>query len=334
MTFSHSGLRQPSRRAWLVAGVALGLIVPLLAAEAFLRLRPPEDLIPYLGDELSQSGIYKPDPVLRVDYKSIDDYIPYETPPLRELEPLNSEQPTWLFFGNSFARGLSASVRPRLTTHRVLFFREAKDELHMRVAQFRLLLENGLKAERAFFTLIPIEAARYAVRPLDWVYVTRDGAISSKISHPGEPLDTLLERSWLARTAWVRSRLHLADPTFRMSSISETVPASVVEDFRTMFNALGEVSRQYRVPVTVVLLPDRRQILGDSSFALQNRLAELVRAAGLDAFDPAAAFLAAPDKRALYLPDWHYTGVGDKVLLDRLLAHLHDARVAGTTPSQ
>jgi hypothetical protein len=311
-------------RLRIAAGVLAGLLLPLFAAEYYVRLKPPEDLEPYLGD-YGPSGIYRPDPVLRVDYRSVDDYKPYEAPKLADLKPRNTEQPTWLFFGNSFAGGLSRSVRTRLQSHRVLFFREAKDELHMRVAQLRLLLENGLKPERAFFTLIPIEAARYVIRPLDWVYVNGHGAIASKFNLPGEPINTVLEHSWLTRLAWVRTKLHLANPTFRMSRITETVPNSVVEDFRTMFDALGEVSRKYGVPVTVVTLPDRRQILADSSFALQKRLSPLIKAAGLDRFDPSEVFLAHPDKRSIFLPDWHYTPVGDDLLLNAMLKHLGQA---------
>lgn len=336
MVLTETDSRRSNRRPWLVAGVVIGLALPLLAAESFLRFKPPEDLLPYLGDARSQRGIYKPDPILRADYQSIDLYIPYETPPLRDLSPLNTAEPTWLFFGNSFARGLSNSVRPRLPSHRVLFFREAKDEFHLRVAQFRLLAASGLKAERAFFTLIPAEIARYAHRPLEWVFVGRGGALAEDFNRPGEPLNALLDHSWLARTAWIRSRLHRANRLFRSSSISESVPESVTSDFQTMLNALGAISREYRIPVTVVLLPDRRQILGSSTFSLQRQLAALAKAAGLDAFDPSEAFLAAPDKRALYQPDWHYNENGDAILLDRLLAHLLKAsgKVSRAGPAQ
>jgi hypothetical protein len=318
---STASAKPNGERLRLAAGILAGLLLPLFAAEYYVHLKPPQDLEPYLGDA-APSGIYRPDPVLRVDYKSIDDYTPFEAPRLADLKPLNVEQSTWLFFGNSFARGLSASVRERLPSHRILFFREAKDELHMRIAQLRLLLESGLKPERVFFTIIPIEVARYVIRPLKWVYVNRQGAISSKYNLPGEPINTVLEQSWLARLAWVRSKLHLADPTFRMSRITEAVPATAIEDFRTMFNALGEVSRKHGVPVTIVTLPDRRQILGESSFALQEQLSALIKSARLDKFDPSEDFLAYSDKRAIFLPDWHYTPIGDKLLLDALLKNL------------
>ena len=312
------------RRGWVrfAVGLVAGLMLPILAGEAYVRLQPPEDLEPYLGDQSPRSGTYRPDPRLRVDYRSIDEYVPREVPRLPDLKPLNTKEPTWLFFGNSFAGNLSASVHEALPSHRIMHFREMKDEFHMRVAQARLLLDNGLRPDRMFFTLIPIEFARYAVRPLSWVYVNRQGAISFRFRMPVWPLDYLLNHSWLARIAWIRTKLHLANPTFRMSGIIDSVPQSVLDDFEVMFGVLGELSKKYGVPTTVILLPDRRQILGRSDFVLQTKISKLVTAAGLDVFDPRDAFLGHPDRRAIYIPDWHYSPIGDRVLLAALSRHL------------
>jgi hypothetical protein len=312
-------------RLRLVVGIAIGLLLPLVAGEAYVRLLPPADLKPYLGDSYSRSGIYRPDPVLRVDYRSPDDFVPSDgTPRLRDLKPLNVDR-TWLFFGVSFAGGMSRWAGNSLPSHRVLFFRETGDEFHMRVAQARLLLENGLRPERMFFPVIPVEFARYVLRPLSWVDVTRQGSIAYRIRMPGWPLDALLAHSWLARVAWVRSKLHLASPTYRLSRITESVPQTVIDDFESMLGALGELSRKHNVPATIVLLPDRRQILGSSNFELQDKMSALARKAGLDVFNPRAAFLSYPDKRALYLPDWHYTPLGQGLLFDGLMAHLRQS---------
>ncbi len=314
-----------------VAGVLVGCILPLLVAEFSIRLRPPDDIKVYLGDKSGLTGIYQPDPVLGATYRSLDVYQPAEAPKLADLQPLNTSEPTWIFFGNSFARGLSASARVRYKdTRRILFFREIKDELHLRVSQFRLLLENGLKPERAFFTLIPSETSQYVLRPLGWVEVNKDGAVGTKFNRPGEPLNTLLDHSALVRLAWVRSRLRHADPMFSPRSITEGVPEAAAKDFKVMFNAIGGLSRKYGVPVTIVILPERRQILGSSTYALQAALAPLARDAGLDAFDPHEAFLAHSDKRSMYLPDWHYSPIGDDILLDALEAHLKDPKTGST----
>ena len=89
-----------------------------------------------------------------------------------------------------------------------------------------------------------------------------------------------------------------------------------------MLGALAELSRKHQVPVTIVLLPDRRQILGNSNFELQKKISGLARKAGLDVLDPRAVFLDYPDKRAMYLPDWHYTSLGQGLLFEGLMAHL------------
>ena len=309
----------------LVVGIVIGLLLPLVAGEAYVRLLPLADLKPYLGDSYSRSGVYRPDPVLRVDYRSPDDFVPFDgTPRLRDLKPLNVDR-TWLFFGVSFAGGMSRWAGQSLPSHRTLFYRENGDEFHMRIAQARLLLENGLRPERMFFPMIPVEFARYVLRPLSWVDVNRYGAITYRVRMPGWPLDTLLAHSWLARVAWVRSKLHLASPTYRLSRITESVPQTVIDDFELMLGALGELSRKHQVPATIVLLPDRRQVLGSSKFELQNKISALARKAGLDVFDPQAVFLDYPDKRAMYLPDWHYTSLGQGLLFDGLMAHLRQS---------
>ena len=314
--------RSRTGRLRLAAGIVIGILLPLAAGEAYVRLLPPADLKPYLGDSYARSGVYRPDPLLRVDYRSADDFVPSDgTPRLRDLTPLNVDR-TWLFFGVSFAGGMSRWAGESLPSHRVLFFREIGDEFHMRVAQARLLLENGLRPERMFFPLIPVEFARYVLRPLSWVDVNRYGAITYRVRMPGWPLDALLAHSWLARVACVRSKLHLASPTYRLSRITESVPQTVVDDFELMLSALADLSRKYRVPVTIVLLPDRRQILGSSNFELQSKMSALARKVGLDVFDPKAVFLDYPDKRAMYLPDWHYTSLGQGRLFDALMVHL------------
>src|SRR5258707_460868 len=294
-----------------VAGVLIGLLVPLLFGEAYIRLRPPADIQEYLGDESPLKGIYRPDPVLGADYRTINDYRPSEAPPFAEIRPLNVPQ-TWLFFGNSFAHKMSVTARNELPSHRILFFGESKDRLHLRIAQARMLLENGLRPERMIFTLISGEIAAYAKLPLSSVYVNRGGAITYRVRMPPAPWDQILIRSRLALMAWIHSGLYQANPGFRPWHITETVPETVVSDFRRLFGALGELSRKQGVPVTVIIFPDRRQILGNSKFAMQKTMIELGQEAGLDVFDPHDVVLGYADKAALYEPDWHYTPTGNK----------------------
>jgi hypothetical protein len=312
-------------------GVAIGLVVPLIFGEVYARLYPPADIQEYLGDDSPLTGIYRPDPVLGVDYRSIDDYRPFEAPPFSEIRPLNVPR-TWLFFGNSFARGMSVTAREALPSHRILFFREAKDRLHMRVAEARMLLAHGLKPERMIFTLISGEVAAYVKLPLASVYVNRGGAITYRVRMPPAPWDRLLVHSRLALMAWIHSGLYQAIPRFRPTQITETVPEIVVDDFHRMLNAIGELSRQYEIPATVVIFPDRHQILTEGSrFAMQQTLVALCREAGLDVYDPSPLLLSYPDKKALYLPDWHYTDLGNKMIFADFLAHLEATGAQKTT---
>lgn len=304
-------------------GLLIGLIAPLALGEAYIRFRPPLDLQSYLGDSSPLTGIYKPDPDLGADYRSIDDYRPDEAPRFSEIRPLNTSNPTWLFFGNSFAGNLSYAAADQLPSYRVMFFREPKDRLHMRIAQARMLLAHGLKPERMIFTLIPLEIGVYAQLPLSSIYVSRNGVITYRVRMPHAPWNWVLTHSRLALMAWVRSGLYWAIPGFQAWWITETFPDSVSKDFQHLFGKLGELSRQYGVPVTVIILPDRRQILnGSSKFIMQKIIADLGHEAGLDVYDPSPTMLSYPDKRSLYVPDGHYTKLGYNLVIKDLLDHL------------
>ncbi len=315
------------RRSIFTAGFLIGLLLPLAFGEAYIRLRPPLSLQNYLGDASPLAGIYKPDPELGVDYRSIDDYLPNEAPRFSDIKPLNTSNPTWLFFGNSFAGNLTLAARDALPSHRVLFFREPKDRLHMRIAQARMLLAHGLKPQRLIFTLIPLEIAIYAQTPLSSVYVNKNGAITYRVRAPREPWNYLISHSRLALMGWVSSGLYRANPRFQLSHITEAFPDTVVNDFKNLLGKLGDLSRQYGVPATVIILPDRRQILSEKSkFMMQKIIADLGREAGLDVFDPSPMMLRYPDKRALYVPDWHYTKLGYRLVIEDLLLHIKQAQ--------
>jgi hypothetical protein len=322
------------RRSYFALGVLVGLLVPIVLAEAYVRLRPPADVQDYLGDASPLSGIYKPDPVLSVDYHSFGDFRALNAERFDGFGPLDSPRPTWAFFGPSFAGDLGRTAEAAMPSHRIYFdIRDIrgptqKDQFHLWIAQARLLLENGFHPQRMFFVLVPQEFARYASTPLAWVYVTRRGAINYRVRLPIPPFDCAIEASRLALVAWTRSGLHHANPTFRSRTITEKLPPGVIEDFRRMFAVLGGLSRRYSVPITIVLLPDRRQILSQSNFVLQKTAIALIKDAGLDPFDSSEAFLRQPDRRALYIPDWHYTPLGNRILLEALRAHVENSAVA------
>lgn len=314
--------RRAKRTGWIVAaGVLAGLIVPLALGEAFTRLRPPENVRQFLNGDPALKGSYKSDPVLRMNYRSPDLYQPAEAPKLAQI-PKSSPKPTWMFFGVSFAKGISETAGRVMPSHRILFFREINDRLHMRVQQARMILDYGVTAERLVFVLIPLEIARYTETPLSYFGVSDKGAVVYSVRKPPKPFDWVIDNSRLALVAWVRARRHNAVPNFRLSTITENIPEAVSRDFRLMFGELGKLSREKRVPVTIVLLPDRRQVLNDgSSYALQKAMTALAKKAGIDIYDPVELLRVQPDRRALFLPDWHYTERGYELVVKGLKEH-------------
>jgi hypothetical protein len=237
------------------------------------------------------------------------------------MASLNSDEPTWLFFGNSFAYGLSLAAKGQRPLYRIYYLQESKDRLHLRIAQARLLLQSGMRPQRMLFTLIPLEVREYARTPLSSVYVNRNGAINYQFRSPPRPLDRLIDHSRLALLAWVGSGLHHFDLTLRHSQVSEYLPPQVIDDFRKMFEVVGKLSRDYNVPATVVIFPHRNQILSDSSkFVMQRTLKRLGEEAGISVFDPGERLRAHPDRRALFLPDWHHTPLGNELIIKALLS--------------
>jgi hypothetical protein len=209
-----------------------------------------------------------------------------------------------------------------MASHRILFFREVNDRLHMRVQQARMILDYGIKAERMIFVLIPLEIARYTETPLSFVNVNEGGAVTYSVRMPPQPFDRIVRNSRLALVGWVRARRHNALPNFRLSTITENVPETVRNDFRLMFGELGKLSREKGVPVTIVILPDRRQVLNDgSSYAMQKTMTALAQESGIDIYDPVELLRAQPDRRALFVPDWHYTEAGYELVVKGLNEH-------------
>lgn len=325
-------VRTAKRTGWLVAaGVVAGLVLPLALGEAFMRLRPPENVRQFLDGDPTLKGAYQNEPVLRMKYRSPDLYQPAEAPKLAQISK-SSPNPTWMFFGVSFAKGISETASRVMPSHRVLFFREINDRMNMRVQQARMILDYGIKADRLVFVLIPLEIARYTETPLSYFNVNEKGSVVYSFRMPPQPFGWIFENSRLALVGWVRARRHNALPNFRLSTITENVPETVRNDFRIMFGDLGKLSREKGVPVTIVILPDRRQVLNDgSNYILQKTMTALAKEAGLDIYDPVELLRAQPDRRALFVPDWHYTEQGYELVVKGLNEHLGNVKRGATS---
>ncbi len=326
--------RFPNRTSWIAAaGAIAGLALPLALGEAFMRVRPPENIRQFIDGDPALKGAYRSDPVLRMAYRSPDLYQPSEAPKLAQIQK-SVAKPTWMFFGVSFAKGISETVAAAMPSHRILFFREINDRLNMRVQQARMILDYGIKAEHMIFVLIPLEIARFTETPLSAIRVNENGSLVYGIRKPPRPFDWVVDRSRLALIGWVRARRHNALPNFRLSTITEQVPEIVERDFRIMFGELGKLSREKNVPVTIVILPDRRQVLYDgSNYAMQKTMASLAKEAGIDIYDPVELLRAQPDRWALFLPDWHYTDLGYGLVVKGLNAHFENNAKRGNASS-
>ena len=72
-------------------------------------------------------------------------------------------------FGNSFvqAAGMLGDTAQAELPDRQIFYLKRNEPIYLRVAQFRLLLVNGLRPERAFFIVLPsISSASRSIRSL------------------------------------------------------------------------------------------------------------------------------------------------------------------------
>src|SRR5688572_9195792 len=126
--------------------LGLTLAVALLAglAEVSLRLSPPTDLHPFLGEESPLSGPFKPDPDFGVAYRSRDAFLSENAGRVERYLPLDGGsdgRPLWALFGNSFVQApgmLADTARQRVKSHRI--FNLGKNELlEVRFAQVKLL---------------------------------------------------------------------------------------------------------------------------------------------------------------------------------------------------
>jgi hypothetical protein len=305
-------------------GAVAALSVVLLIGEGYARLAPPKDVRAHFSSGGPKVGIYRPDPQLGADYRSFEELRKENAARLAELGPLDAPRPTWLFFGNSFvqARGMMADTARRMRPDHRIFNLGRNVEMPLRAAQARHLLAAGLRPERMFFVLLPLDLTHIGKRPLSFIDVTPDGAITSRLRWPDPPWTNLATGSRLASIAWLRSGRSDGDPSFNRHKVADAPSARVRDDLARIIDHLAATSRHYGVPMTVIAVPNREQVFGRADFGFQATLAELSRVAGFDFYDARGALLGVEDTRALFLPDWHFNERGNTLLMQGLLAHL------------
>ncbi len=322
----------------LASGLVCALATVFAAGELYLRVAPPGDLTPYLPGA-DREGPFRADAKYGVQYRSLEGLAadnPGRFEPYRPL--LNNPQspPIWAFFGSSFAQapGMLADTARRYVPQRFVFNLGKNEQLPVRLAQAEFLLDAGLKPERLFLVFIPLDVFQFAQHGLDQYRATPGGAIAYEPRLPAFG-GTLVRHSRLALKGWTRTTLHLNRPFLSASSLHDRVDDAMRADIRTIFGHFAQAATRHHIPVTVVLLPDYEQVTRGAHFAVQETLAEDARSAGFDVCDVRAAFLAWPNRPELFIPDKHFSEVGNRLLLAEILAHLKAAdlpRAANVRP--
>jgi len=304
--------------------VACALLLGL--AELFVRWFPPQDLHPYLGEECPDSGPYRADEHLAVAYRSWDAFHADNPAELAPFEPVEQpcDKPIWAMFGNSFVQApgmLADTARRELPQYRI--FNLGKNEhLPLRIAQIQLLLERGLRPQRIFFELMPVDVVGIGQQPLHTWEITQRGAITFRPGSPPLMLADLPHQSRLALTAWCRTGKHHGNRQFNRSRLCREVVSPLQADLRQLFAHLAALSRKHDVPITVLLLPTYHQVCAGEGWVFQDTLGPIFREQWLDVFDVREPFVSDSDKPSLFIPDKHFSDRGNHILLQQVIAHV------------
>jgi hypothetical protein len=324
--FAALRVRRVRRRG---VAAACGLVVAVASVfalgELYLRVAPPGDLARYLPDG-DRAGPFRSEPRYGVQYRSLDALAadnPGRLEPYRGLIGAPNPPPTWAFFGSSFAQapGMLADTTRTFVPQRVTFNLGKNEPFPVRLAQAEFLLDNGLAPERIFLVIIPLDVAALLEHGLDQFRATDAGALVYAPRLPAVGAG-LVRISRLALKGWTRTTLHLNRPFVAAGTLHERVDPDVRADVRAVFGHLAAGALRHNVPVTVVLLPDYEQVCRGAKRAVQEALAEDARAVGFDVCDTCEAFRAWPEKAALFVPDKHFSEIGNRLLLATVLEHL------------
>jgi hypothetical protein len=323
----------------------VGAVCGLLAlAESYARCFPPKDMQAFLGDASPLRGNFSLDADLGVSYRSWEAFRSEHEARLHPFLPFEAPArpgPIWAFFGNSFvqAPGMLADLARELVPSRCVFNLGKNEHLVVRCAQIKLLLEHGMRPERIFIALMPVDMLSLGEQPLETIQVTPQGAMVYRPRQPAHPwAGSLVEHSRLAQIGWFRIGGHRGNPRFAKSTLYERIDEPLLTDLRTLFGSLSRIARAHDVPVTVLLIPAYHQVMFGAPLGFQDVLGALLHEQGFDVFDPRAAFLAAAEPASLFVPDKHFSRRGNELLLDELLVHVchtdmsTDASIARTNP--
>jgi len=315
------------RSRWQFAiGFAAATLALLAIGEVGLRIVPPRAVQPYLPDD-ERPGPFRNDPTYGVQYQSWDafkaDYKNEFKP--HEILFTSADPPkTWAMFGSSFvqAPGMLADTTRKYVPNRHVFNLGRNELLYVRAAQIDLLLEHGLRPERIVFQLMPLDVSVFARHSFAMVKAGDGGAMAFEPRLPavGGPL---LRSSRLAMSGWIRAEMQHHIRHYNPAVMTRRMDTRIVDEADYLFARLAELQARYRVPVTVLLVPNFEQVTKGAGYAFQEELVRIAAKNGLDLLDVRDAFRNYPDKPALFIPDKHFTDLGNRILLAEFVKHLH-----------
>lgn len=319
----------------MLAGLASALCLFLCLGELFLRVAPPTEELSYLGDASPQRGPFVEDEQYGVAYRSWEAFRADHEERLAAFLPFGAgadARPLWALFGNSFvqAPGMLGDTARAALPERRIFYLGRGEYLPIRCDQVDLLLEHGMRPERIFFVLMVIDADSLGTQPLRTMRVNAGGALSYQPRLPAGAFGALVESSMLARAAWFRTGLHRANPSFDRDALHHGIESGLLADLLHLFANLAATTRAHGVPVSIVLIPSYQQIAGGAPFGFQDTLDPRLRALGFDILDTRDTFLSQSDTAALFLPDKHFSALGNRLLLAALLRHARELDTSST----
>ncbi len=215
-----------------------------------------------------------------------------------------------------------ADTTRKYVPNRHVFNLGRNEFVYIRAAQIDLLLEHGLRPERILFELMPLDISVLGRHTFEMVHAGKGGALAYEPRLP--PIGGAIVRdSRLALAGWVRADLQIAIPFFNPNHMTKWMDPVLIDQSRHLFECIANVTRRHHVPVTVLLIPNWEQVTKGQPYAFQDALTPIATEVGFDVLDVRDPFRNYPDKAALFIPDKHFSDLGNRILLNEFVKHLH-----------
>ena len=131
-----------------------------------------------------------------------------------------------------------------------------------------------------------------------------------------------MRNSRLALQSWTQTGWQVNVPRYPTRLLNDRYDGRMLADFTKVFGHFAVATTRRRVPVTMVLLPNYEQTARGGRLRVSGRDHAALREQGYDVCDVRQAFLDYPDKPSLFIPDKHFSDIGNRLLLATVLEHL------------